>query len=92
MNYTPLHKKTSCVCLCIVNEETDMSPKRSPMAPKEIVRKLKDDGWFIKRKGPGDHVQWAHPTKKGKVTVDMGVSQFPPKTLKSIFDQAGWPW
>jgi predicted RNA binding protein YcfA (HicA-like mRNA interferase family) len=69
-----------------------MSPKRKPMKPREIVRMLRDEGWDVKRRGPGDHVQYAHPTKPGKVTVDMGVEEFPTKTLKSIFTQAGWGW
>lgn len=69
-----------------------MAPKRKPMTPREVVKMLMADGWYVKRKGPGDHVQYAHPTKRGKVTVDMGVREFPPKTLKSVFVQAGWSW
>ncbi|WP_420959347.1 type II toxin-antitoxin system HicA family toxin [Brucella sp. IR073] len=69
-----------------------MSPKRSPLTPREVVKMLRADGWEIKRKGPGDHVQYTHPTKSGKVTVDMGTPEFPIKTLKSIFKQAGWDW
>jgi predicted RNA binding protein YcfA (HicA-like mRNA interferase family) len=69
-----------------------MAPKRNPMKPREIVKMLRADGWEVKRKGPGDHVQYAHPIKSGKVTVDMGVAEFPTKTLKSIFVQAGWDW
>jgi predicted RNA binding protein YcfA (HicA-like mRNA interferase family) len=45
-----------------------MVRKHGPMKPDEAVRLLRADGWFIKRKGPGDHVQFAHPTKTGKVT------------------------
>lgn len=52
-------------------------PRHSPMTPKEIVKKLREDGWILKRKGPGDHVQFVHPDKPGKVTVDMGVGKFP---------------
>lgn len=69
-----------------------MSPKRTPMTPREVVSRLKADGWRIKRKGPGDHVQWDHPKKPGKVTVDMGVREIPTKTLQSVFEQAGWDW
>ena len=69
-----------------------MSPKRSPMTPREVVKHLRSDGWEIKRKGPGDHVQYVHPARPGKVTVDMGVTEFPIKTLRSIFIQAGWDW
>ncbi|EEZ33908.1 YcfA family protein [Brucella sp. NF 2653] len=69
-----------------------MSPKRTPLTPREVVKMLRTDGWEIKRKGPGDHVQYAHSAKPGKVTVDMGAKEFPTKTLKSIFKQAGWDW
>jgi predicted RNA binding protein YcfA (HicA-like mRNA interferase family) len=66
-------------------------PKRV-MTPKEITKRLKADGWTVKRKGPGDHVQYVHPTKPGKVTIDMGVRDIPIGTLRSIFRQAGWDW
>lgn len=60
--------------------------------PKQIVKRLKRDGWTLKRKGPGDHRQFVHPTKPGKVTVDMGVRDIPLGTLRSIYRQAGWTW
>lgn len=69
-----------------------MSPKRKPMTPREVQKMLRDDGWTIKRHGPGDHVQWVHPKKPGKVTLDMGVREIPTGTLKSVFKQAGWGW
>jgi len=69
-----------------------MSRKRSPVTPREIVKRLRGDGWRIKRKGPGDHVQYDHPSKRGKVTVNMGVKEIPPGTLRSVFLQAGWDW
>lgn len=69
-----------------------MGAKHSPMTPKAVVGRLTDDGWTIKRKGPGDHVQYAHPQKSGKVTVDMGAKEIPTGTLRSIFKQAGWGW
>jgi predicted RNA binding protein YcfA (HicA-like mRNA interferase family) len=62
------------------------------MSPKDVIRRLRKDGWQIKRRGPGDHVQFVHPSKPGKVTVDMGVREFPLGTLRSIFRQAGWDW
>lgn len=69
-----------------------MPKKHKPMSPREVVRLLKDDGWTVKRQGPGDHVQYSHPTKPGKVTVDMGARDIPTGTLRSIFRQAGWTW
>jgi predicted RNA binding protein YcfA (HicA-like mRNA interferase family) len=53
---------------------------------------LRADGWSVRRKGPGDHVQYTHPVKPGKVTVDMGADPIPTGTLRSIFNQAGWEW
>jgi predicted RNA binding protein YcfA (HicA-like mRNA interferase family) len=62
------------------------------LTPREVTRRLKDDGWIVKRSGPGDHVQFVHPAKTGKVTVDMGAKDIPIGTLRSIFRQAGWKW
>ncbi|WP_336490645.1 type II toxin-antitoxin system HicA family toxin [Methylobacterium nigriterrae] len=56
------------------------------------MAQLRDDGWSVVRKGPGDHVQFKHPTKPGKVTVDAGVREIPLGTLHSIYRQAGWDW
>ncbi len=65
---------------------------RGTLSAKEVVRRLNADGWTVKRRGPGDHVQFVHPTKPGKVTVDMGARDIPTGTLRSIFRQAGWIW
>lgn len=59
---------------------------------REIEKRLRAEGWKIVRTGPGDHVQYKHPTKPGRVTVDTGPSDIPTGTLKSIYDQAGWEW
>jgi predicted RNA binding protein YcfA (HicA-like mRNA interferase family) len=60
--------------------------------PRQIAAKLRSDGWFVKRKDPGDHVKYAHPQKPGKVTLDMGANPIPTGTLRSIYRQAGWKW
>ena len=65
---------------------------RKSMSPREVRRLLLDDGWKVKRNGSGDHVQFAHPNKPGKVTLDMGVRDIPIGTLRSIYRQAGWEW
>jgi predicted RNA binding protein YcfA (HicA-like mRNA interferase family) len=67
-----------------------MNPKRLTMSPKDAQRRLLNEGWFIARTGPGDHVQMKHPTKPGRVTLDMGVREIPIGTLRSVFRQAGW--
>ncbi|HFL3251971.1 TPA: type II toxin-antitoxin system HicA family toxin [Clostridioides difficile] len=37
----------------------------------------------------GDHHQFKHPIKKGKVTVPHPKKDLPIRTVKSIFKQAG---
>ena len=57
---------------------------------KEVIKMLEDDGW-INMYTKGDHRQFKHPTKKGKVTVrgkpSETLEQF---LLNSIWKQAGW--
>lgn len=57
---------------------------------KEVIRLLEDDGWVLCAT-KGDHRQYKHPTKQGKVTVrgqkSEVLSQF---LLNSIWKQAGW--
>lgn len=58
------------------------------MTPKEIVKRLKADGWQ-KLRSEGSHVQYAHPTKPGRVTVSMHPGDMHPKTLARIEKQSG---
>jgi predicted RNA binding protein YcfA (HicA-like mRNA interferase family) len=68
-------------------------PKHSPETPRDVVKQLEADGWYVKRKGPGDHLQFAHPQKpERRVSVDMGAREVPIGTLRSIYRQAGWKW
>jgi len=57
---------------------------------REVLELLKADGWYL-YKWHGDHRQFKHPTKKGKVTVNgkpnETLDQF---LLNSIWKQAGW--
>jgi len=59
---------------------------------REVIKKLKADGWYeLKRKG-SSHVQLKHPTKPGKVTVsDHKGKDIPRDTLDSIEKQSGVP-
>jgi predicted RNA binding protein YcfA (HicA-like mRNA interferase family) len=57
-----------------------------------VIARLEREGWREKRKGPGDHVQYAHPTKAGRVTIDTGRREQVTGTLRSIYRQAGWEW
>lgn len=51
---------------------------------------LLGDGWFLVNP-KGTHSRYKHSAKKGRVTVAGALSEeVHPKTLKSIFRQAGW--
>ena len=57
---------------------------------KEVIKLLEEDGWYLVTM-VGDHRQFKHPTKKGRVTVrgqqSEVLSQF---LLNCIWKQAGW--
>ena len=58
------------------------------MKSADIIKALKADGWEqIAQKG--SHVQFKHPTKKGRVTVPHPKRDVPIGTLKSIEKQSG---
>jgi predicted RNA binding protein YcfA (HicA-like mRNA interferase family) len=58
------------------------------MKSREIISALQGDGWFeVTRKG--SHVQFKHPSKKGRVTVPHPERDIPIGTLKSIEKQSG---
>ena len=59
------------------------------MRVRDVIRLVEADGWrLVSIKG--SHRQYKHPYKPGRVTIagrlDMDLH---PKTLKSIFKQAG---
>lgn len=60
---------------------------------REVIQMLIEDGWILQKSKStsGDHKQFKHPTKPGKVTIrgknNESLSQF---LLNSIWKQAGW--
>ena len=48
------------------------SIKNSPVKKKvkEMIDMIAEDGWFIKSHNGTSHRQYAHATKKGKVTIN----------------------
>ncbi|HZT59503.1 MAG TPA: type II toxin-antitoxin system HicA family toxin [Pyrinomonadaceae bacterium] len=59
------------------------------MKVREILKLLKDDGWYLVVT-EGSHRQFKHPNKPGRVTVSGHPrDDIHPKTLKSILMQAG---
>jgi predicted RNA binding protein YcfA (HicA-like mRNA interferase family) len=61
------------------------------MNSREIIKKLQDDGWQLHHT-KGDHCQFKHPVKPGKVTVPHPKKDLAIGTLRNIFRQAGWNW
>lgn len=55
---------------------------------REVIEILLKDGWY-EVACVGDHHQFKHPTKSGKVTVPHPRKDIPIRTLKSIERQAG---
>jgi predicted RNA binding protein YcfA (HicA-like mRNA interferase family) len=58
------------------------------MKSAEIIAAIKTNGWFQVAQ-EGSHVQFKHPTKKGRVTVPHPKKDIPKGTLRSIEKQAG---
>ena len=58
------------------------------MKYREVIRLVERDGWE-RESQKGSHRQFKHPTKRGRVTIAGHPSKdVPPKTLKSILEQA----
>lgn len=55
---------------------------------REVMALLEADGWYLVAVH-GDHYQYKHPTKPGRVTVVHPARDYKRKTLRSIFKQAG---
>lgn len=58
------------------------------MTAKEILKRLKKDGW-IEKSQKGSHRHFVHPTKSGKITVPIHGGDLKPKVADSILKQAG---
>lgn len=58
------------------------------MKSSKLIKQLKEHGWYQVNQ-EGSHIQFKHPTRKGRVTVPHPVKDVPVKTLRSIERQAG---
>ncbi|MDR3357991.1 MAG: type II toxin-antitoxin system HicA family toxin [Desulfovibrio sp.] len=58
------------------------------MTSREIIRKLKSDGWQHVAT-VGDHCQFKHPVKPGRVTVPHPEKDIEIELIKSIEKQGG---
>lgn len=60
------------------------------MKVRDVIRRLVDDGWY-QIGTRGDHRQFKHPVKQGRVTVSgLPNDDVAPGTWNSIQRQAGW--
>jgi predicted RNA binding protein YcfA (HicA-like mRNA interferase family) len=58
------------------------------MNSRDIIRAIEHDGWtHVATKG--DHWQFKHPTRPGRVTVPHPKRDLPVGTLRSIAKQSG---
>ena len=55
---------------------------------RDVMKILLEDGW-VEINSVGDHHQFKHPTKKGKVTLRHPVKDLGVRDLKSIEKQSG---
>ena len=55
---------------------------------RDVMKILLEDGW-VEINCVGDHHQFKHPTKKGKVTLRHPVKDLGVRDLKSIEKQSG---
>lgn len=55
---------------------------------REVLKILIADGWY-EVNCEGDHHQFKHPEKSGRVTLTHPQKDIPIKTLKSISKQSG---
>ncbi|MEO5808183.1 type II toxin-antitoxin system HicA family toxin [Devosia sp.] len=56
---------------------------------RKLIRLLTHDGWYHVDVN-GDHHQFKHPERAGRVTVPHPNSDIPIGTVRSIYKQAGW--
>jgi predicted RNA binding protein YcfA (HicA-like mRNA interferase family) len=59
-----------------------------PIKVKELLKILREDGWYLVRQ-KGSHRQFHHPIKTGTVTIAGKANvELPPATLQSVLKQA----
>jgi len=58
------------------------------MTAKEILKLLRNDGWFVHEQS-SSHIQLKHPTKNGRVTVPDQSGDLKKTAVHIIFKQTG---
>lgn len=69
-----------------------MSAKSHSRKTRDVIAALHKDGWNAVRRGPGDHIQFKHPAKTLRISIDNGEPEIPTGTLRTIYRIAGWEW
>jgi predicted RNA binding protein YcfA (HicA-like mRNA interferase family) len=59
------------------------------MTAKEVVRRLKADGWYELPGKKSGHKHFKHAAKPGETSVPMHPGDIPKWTLKKIEEQSG---
>ena len=72
--------------MCYNKQKGDESMRS--YSSREVIKMLKADGWYEVH-CVGDHHQFKHPTKKGRVTVPHPVKDVTQFVLKRISEQSG---
>ena len=58
---------------------------------RKLIKQLEREGWYLDDIR-GDHHQFKHPNRPGKVTVQHPRKDLPIEIVRSIYRQAGWEW
>jgi predicted RNA binding protein YcfA (HicA-like mRNA interferase family) len=61
---------------------------RRVVSSRQAIRAIEAEGWFLVRV-TGDHHQFRHPTRRGKVTIPHPVKDLPLQVVASIERQSG---
>lgn len=59
------------------------------MTAREVIKRLKAEGWIELKGGKSEHRQFKHEARPGKVTVPCHPGDITSSTLKSIEKQSG---
>ncbi len=57
---------------------------------RQLIKLLRQDGWYLARRSSGSHDQYKHPTKKNTITISSHLlsNDVRPGTLKRILELA----
>jgi len=91
LNLQNLARPSSCRCslkqkICLTIDH--LVCINTHMDSRMIIKMLQKDGWY-KADQSGSHIQFRHPSKKGRVTVPHPKKDIPIGTLRSIERQSG---